>query len=105
MFPYADHPEDYWTGYFTSRANAKGFIRVGQALLHAGSELFAKRLVKNTTTDVEIAALLKAKQALYEEMGIMQHHDAATGTAKQWVADDYNRRLHDALETMRTTYA
>ena len=21
MFPYADHPQDYWTGYFTSRAN------------------------------------------------------------------------------------
>jgi lysosomal alpha-mannosidase len=23
MFPYADIPEDYWTGYFTSRANSK----------------------------------------------------------------------------------
>ncbi len=23
MFPYADQPEDYWTGYFTSRADAK----------------------------------------------------------------------------------
>lgn len=23
MFPYADQPQDYWTGYFTSRADAK----------------------------------------------------------------------------------
>lgn len=23
MFPYADKPDDYWTGYFTSRAGAK----------------------------------------------------------------------------------
>lgn len=23
MFPYADQAEDYWTGYFTSRADAK----------------------------------------------------------------------------------
>jgi hypothetical protein len=23
MFPYADLPQDYWTGYFTSRANSK----------------------------------------------------------------------------------
>ena len=27
LFPYADHSHDYWTGYFTSRANFKGMIR------------------------------------------------------------------------------
>lgn len=30
---------------------------------------------------------------LREQMGIMQHHDAVTGTEKQKVADDYARRL------------
>ena len=29
MFPYADFPGDFWTGYFTSRANAKGQVRQG----------------------------------------------------------------------------
>lgn len=29
MFPYADHPDAYWSGYFTSRANSKEFIRRG----------------------------------------------------------------------------
>lgn len=29
MFPYADHPEDFWTGYFTSRAAAKWQVREG----------------------------------------------------------------------------
>lgn len=29
MFPYADGEEAYWTGYFTSRANSKGYIRTG----------------------------------------------------------------------------
>jgi hypothetical protein len=71
MFPYADMPEDYWTGYFTSRANAKGFIRTGSSLLHAGSQLLAKRMVKNTTTEYEITQYLDAKQTLLEEMGIM----------------------------------
>jgi hypothetical protein len=42
MFPYADFNEDYWTGYFTSRANAKGYIRTGQAQLHASGQLIAQ---------------------------------------------------------------
>lgn len=29
MFPYADKPEDYWTGYFSSRAGAKWQVREG----------------------------------------------------------------------------
>jgi len=41
MFPYADQPNDYWTGYFTSRAAAKGQVREGQANLHASSKLYA----------------------------------------------------------------
>lgn len=27
MFPYADNSLSFWTGYFTSRANAKGYIK------------------------------------------------------------------------------
>jgi hypothetical protein len=26
-FPYAERAQDYWTGYFTSRANLKEYIR------------------------------------------------------------------------------
>lgn len=35
--------------------------------------------------------------ALRETMGVMQHHDAVTGTEKQHVADDYARLLHEAI--------
>lgn len=34
---------------------------------------------------------------LREAMGIMQHHDAVTGTEKQHVADDYTYLLHKAM--------
>ena len=27
MFPYADYPDAYWTGFFSSRANDKEYIR------------------------------------------------------------------------------
>ena len=32
-----------------------------------------------------------------EAMGVMQHHDAVTGTEKQHVAADYARLLHKAF--------
>ena len=32
-----------------------------------------------------------------EAMGVMQHHDAVTGTEKQLVADDYARVLYDGM--------
>lgn len=35
---------------------------------------------------------------LREVMGIMQHHDAITGTEKQAVANDYARMLTKAIE-------
>ena len=27
MFPYSDNENSYWTGYFSSRANDKGYMR------------------------------------------------------------------------------
>ena len=38
----------------------------------------------------------KIKQ-LQEAMGIMQHHDAITGTAKQFVSDDYTHWLDKTI--------
>lgn len=40
----------------------------------------------------------KDVQLMKEEMGVMQHHDAVTGTEQQHVANDYARRLHIAFK-------
>jgi hypothetical protein len=45
MFPYADQAEDYWTGYFSSRANFKKYVRDGQANLHASNKLYAAKVL------------------------------------------------------------
>eukprot|EP00208_Stichococcus_sp_RCC1054_P002016 CAMPEP_0206142692 /NCGR_PEP_ID=MMETSP1473-20131121/17914_1 /ASSEMBLY_ACC=CAM_ASM_001109 /TAXON_ID=1461547 /ORGANISM="Stichococcus sp, Strain RCC1054" /LENGTH=1182 /DNA_ID=CAMNT_0053537795 /DNA_START=217 /DNA_END=3765 /DNA_ORIENTATION=+ len=85
FFPYADCPHCYWTGYFTSRPAAKGYIRHASAYLQAARQLEAQAgrgAAKGANTD-----------ALWEAVSLAQHHDAVTGTAKQHVADDYNQRI------------
>ena len=41
MFPYADDGNSYWTGYFTSRANDKGYMRRASQTLHSSNKMFA----------------------------------------------------------------
>lgn len=43
--------------------------------------------------------------SLLQEMGVYQHHDAISGTARQLVANDYARRLSIALEKNVKSYS
>ncbi|CAH0546121.1 unnamed protein product [Brassicogethes aeneus] len=87
FFPYGNSDHEYWAGYFTSRPNSKRFERVGNNILQATKQLTALSKIlsgHDFTDDVN---------DLREQMGIMQHHDAITGTEKQNVTKDYVRRL------------
>ena len=41
---------------------------------------------------------------MLDALGILQHHDAITGTAKQAVANDYNKRLYVAMQRNNEQY-
>jgi hypothetical protein len=43
MFPYSDCPDAYWTGYFSSRANDKEYIRRASHNFHASNELYSEK--------------------------------------------------------------
>ena len=43
MFPYSDGPDAYWTGYFSSRANDKEYIRRASHNFHASNELYSEK--------------------------------------------------------------
>lgn len=45
MFPYADSSLSYWTGYFTSRANDKGYVRRASHNLHAAQKLYGLEVI------------------------------------------------------------
>ncbi|GKA18861.1 alpha-mannosidase, partial [Tanacetum coccineum] len=83
-FPYADGGDSYWTGYFTSRPALKGYIRSLSGYYLAARQL--EFLVGRRLTGPDTFSLGDA-------LGIAQHHDAVTGTAKQHTTNDYEKRL------------
>ncbi|THG02797.1 hypothetical protein TEA_017027 [Camellia sinensis var. sinensis] len=83
-FPYADNTNRYFTGYFTSRPALKRYVRMlsGYYLAARQLEFLAGRRSVGPNT-----------YSLGDALGIVQHHDALTGTARQHTTDDYAKRL------------
>ena len=93
FFPYADGPNAYWTGFFTSRPTQKYLYRLGGSYLQAARQLeflAGPALENGVSTDL-----------LEDGVSIAQHHDGITGTAKQHVADDYALRVSAGLAEAR----
>lgn len=104
MFPYSDNPDGYWTGYFTSRPNHKSYIKTASHKYHASAQLFAEKLLDQSISANQTADILNANYQMLDRIGIAQHHDAVTGTAKQRVADDYSAKLYTGLEINHVQY-
>nr|XP_016455893.1 PREDICTED: alpha-mannosidase isoform X1 [Nicotiana tabacum] len=83
-FPYADGANSYWTGFFTSRPAFKRYVR-----MLSGYYLAARQLEFLTGRKSEGFNTFSLGDAL----GVTQHHDAVTGTAKQHTTNDYAKRL------------
>lgn len=83
-FPYADGPDSYWTGYFTSRPAFKRYVRSLSGYYMAARQLeFLVGWRSNGSST----------SSLGDALATAQHHDAITGTAKQHVNNDYTKRL------------
>lgn len=105
MFPYSDNPDAYWTGYFTSRANLKEYVRVGSHNLHASAQLYSLHTLNSSMPDAQKQDIFNAHWGMQDIMGILQHHDAVAGTAKQAVANDYAWRLSTAMDQNNLQYS
>ncbi|CAD8062927.1 unnamed protein product [Paramecium primaurelia] len=97
FFPYADYPNQYWSGYFTSRSAFKGYVRrIGryfQQVKYFYSFIKINNQCKSLCDD-------KNLKNLAEALGTAQHHDAITGTAKQYVNNDYIKMIEIAYQNM-----
>jgi hypothetical protein len=86
FFPYSDREKDYWTGYFNSRIFYKGYDRLLESLIAA---------VERKCPSVDIHLQKRA-------MGLFQHHDGITGTAKTHVVQDYYKTMQKAVIELKS---
>jgi len=94
FFTYADVNEDYWSGYFTSRAFDKALDRQLERALYA-----AESIVGDGSGDEKAAAVAKLElREPRRELSLFQHHDGITGTAKDHVVEDYAQRMHSSIQ-------
>lgn len=98
LFPYSDGWNDYWTGYYTSRATLKGYVREASRDINSQSLFVA---LDNLTNSEHV---YPAFEALFNQMGVLQHHDAVAGTEKQHVANNYAKTLTAALTGHREQF-
>jgi alpha-mannosidase len=99
FFPYSDCPHCFWTGYFTSRTAFKRYGRVASSLLLATRQIDS--LYGGLISSAKKTATTKQESTLFpleDALGVAQHHDAISGTAKQHVADDYSFRLSNGID-------
>ncbi|KAH8410107.1 hypothetical protein KR009_006064, partial [Drosophila setifemur] len=90
FLPHSHEAKSFWTGFFTSRPTQKRFERDGNHILQVAKQL-------SVLADLSSVDQAKDLDYLRQIMGVMQHHDAITGTEKQEVSNDYDRLLYDAI--------
>ncbi len=103
FFPYAMIPHRYETGYFTSRPALKRYERYSNNVLQMIRQLnaFANTNMRSSIfplSKILLMFLCLLTLVIGEAMGLMQHHDAITGTERQHVADDYVQRLSQGID-------
>ncbi|KAE8620084.1 hypothetical protein XENTR_v10010093 [Xenopus tropicalis] len=95
FFPYADGPHMFWTGYFTSRPAFKGYERLSNNFLQVCNQMEALSGLEARNGPYGQSSSTVMRRA----MGVAQHHDAVTGTAKQHVNNDYSLRLSEGWDS------
>jgi hypothetical protein len=92
----ADSEFQVWSGYFTSRAALKGAVRKLDNLLETADAFFSVARRESEAFFNMSGAIFAQLEAARRYSGILCHHDAITGTARDFVVADYFSMLSNA---------
>jgi len=104
FFPYADNAHCYWTGYFSSRANLKGLIKQLGLYINIINKLLFQIFMDKENMKKNKNMIEKAIKCVYfarENLGVLQHHDAVTGTSKEKTNKNYENMAIIGVEKIK----
>ncbi|KAL5019936.1 hypothetical protein ScPMuIL_002828 [Solemya velum] len=104
FFVYADRQDHYWSGYYTSRPFYKQLDRVMEYHQRAAEIIFTNAVAqarRDVSSKFPIEVFMSKLMQSRRDLGLFQHHDGITGTAKDFVVVDYGKRLLNGLMNMK----
>lgn len=97
FLPYSRRKNQFWVGYFTSRPTFKYLVRSGGNMFQMAKQLHSL-LMPGDESSIDAVESLEAIDSLASTMGILQHHDAVTGTSVQDVVNDWRGMLKNSTD-------
>jgi hypothetical protein len=99
--PFADDQDAYWTGFFTTRPILKRFDRVVGSHFHSSLRLQSMMMLNKKSESDDHSKVKDTQYNALDNLGILQHHDAITGTCHSNVYRDYMARLSHSLNLIK----
>ena len=87
--PYAQHPNQFWNGFYTSRPQLKVSIRELSRALQSSSRIITQQVLRKDLSVEKKDDIVHQLHFMYDVLGNLQHHDAITGTSVDRVSGDF----------------
>ena len=77
-------------GFYTSRPHLKKSIRDFASTFYSAQKLIAQSFIRRDYNGSMVNDILNYQTTILDKLGVLQHHDAITGTSKRHVAGNFN---------------
>ena len=89
-FPYSQNPGQMMNGFYTSRPHLKKSIRDFSNTFYSSQRLVSQSFIRKDYSSKKVDEMMMYQFSILDHLGVLQHHDAITGTSKRNVAGNFN---------------